>query len=175
MIIAIAGTPGTGKTTLANLLAKELNFTLIDVNELAKKTSSKKEKGEYTANLTKLRNSILKDAKNKNTIIEGHLTVELKLPAEILIILRCNPNQLEKRLKKRKYSKRKILDNLLCEVQNYSRIIAQNNYPNTMILEIDTTKFPTISHLTAKLAKGGDEVDFSKQLLKLAKRDATTP
>ncbi|NOX71821.1 MAG: AAA family ATPase, partial [Candidatus Micrarchaeota archaeon] len=35
MIIAISGTPGTGKTTIAKKLAKELGFEYVSLNELA--------------------------------------------------------------------------------------------------------------------------------------------
>ena len=175
MIIAITGTPGTGKSTIAKQLAQTMQFNLIDVNEVAKKTSSKKDGKEVVANLPKLTQALKTQIKKaKNAIIEGHLIVEMKLPLDILLILRCSPKKLEKRLQKRKYSKRKILDNLLCEAQNYTGVYAAANYPNITILEINTTKFPTLAKFTATLAQGGDSVDFSKDLLQLAKRDATT-
>ncbi|RLE94909.1 MAG: kinase, partial [Thermoprotei archaeon] len=36
-MIVVSGTPGVGKTTLAKLLAKRLNFNYIHIGELAKR------------------------------------------------------------------------------------------------------------------------------------------
>lgn len=175
MIIAITGTPGTGKSTLAKKLAVYLKFPLIDVEKIAKKTALKKENNEYTANLEKLRKKLIKVIKNKkNAVLESHLLVEVKLPVDLLVILRCSPRELKQRLKKRSYSKRKTLDNLLCETQNYFATRAKLNYAKTKIVEINTTKFPTLAQFMRKI-KTSDEVDFSKDLKWLAKIDAVTP
>ena len=39
MIIIVTGTPGTGKSSFSKLLAKELNYTYLDVNEFIKKNA----------------------------------------------------------------------------------------------------------------------------------------
>ena len=36
-VVIVTGTPGTGKTTLAKKLAKELNYKYVDVNKIIKK------------------------------------------------------------------------------------------------------------------------------------------
>ena len=42
MIIAISGTPGTGKHTIAKILAKEMKYKVLDLNPVL--NSGKKEK-----------------------------------------------------------------------------------------------------------------------------------
>lgn len=142
MLTIITGTPGTGKTTIAKEAAKKLGWKLINELEFCKKKKIGKLKGkEIEVPLGKLEKELKKEIKkSKNLILEGHLLCELKLPADLIVVLRTNAKALEKRLRMKGYAELKILDNLFCEKTNYCRQKAVQNYGNERVLELENGK-----------------------------------
>lgn len=139
MIIAISGTPGTGKTAAAKILARELNYVLVDLNEFAK--SRKLVLGNDVK-----RNSVIVDisALKKEVaqmecdiVIEGHLAHFCD--ADLYIILRTNPKILAKRMKERGWREEKIRENIEAEIMNIclNEAVELNGGE---VFEIDTTK-----------------------------------
>ncbi len=147
MRIVVTGTPGTGKTTLAKQLAAKMHAPLFDVNKIAVQNKLyKKERGtaEKIVDIKKLSALLRKKlARETSFVAEGHLACEFALPADFVIVLRCNPLVLEKRLKKRKYPARKIEENKMAEFLDYCLVNAEQNYAKSKakILQIDATKF----------------------------------
>jgi len=138
MRIAITGTPCTGKTEISKLLSKKLNHKLIQVNELAEQlnafTGYDKKRQCKTLDMDKLEKEInkIKD----NVIIESH-TSHL-FPVDMVIILRCNPEILKKRLEKRYPSNpSKVQENLEAEILGVITSEAVMN--NKKVYEIDTS------------------------------------
>lgn len=126
MIIAISGSVGSGKTSLAKELSKRLNFKLISLNDIALKfkTNDVKELHTFDFDIDKLviyTNKIISECKDKNTnlILEGHFAhfLDSRLIDILFIINRSLPN-LKKEYLKRKYNKQKIKDNL--EVESFN-------------------------------------------------------
>lgn len=162
MLIALTGTPGTGKTSVAKLLK---NFNIIELNKLAKEKNfiigkDKKRKCQIV-HLKKLDNYIKKNYKNKNVFLVGHYSHLLS--SDLIIVLRCHPKILEKRLKKKKYSKKKIKENLLAEILDLITIEALEKSKN--IYEIDTTK-KTINEVKKhiiNILKGNTEFKIGKK------------
>ena len=151
MNIILTGTPGTGKTSIANELAKN-GFCYVSANEIAidKKayTDCKKISGNtrYSGDLKKLKKLLIekiKKIKNK-CIIEGHLLCEIKLPCDYCIVLRCSPKVLQKRLMKKEIDAKIIKENVLAEMLDYPTQLAEQNYGKRKVCELDTSK------LTAK-------------------------
>lgn len=136
MLIAITGTPGTGKTELAKRLSKKLGFDLIHLNEYAKKhgyiTGRDKERGSDIVNTDALSRLRLEGP----IIIEGHLAHYIK--SDLIIVLRCSPEELAKRLKRRKWAKAKIKENV--EAECLGIIISEALSRNNNVYEIETTK-----------------------------------
>jgi len=120
-LLIISGTPGTGKTTLAHKLALKLNFTYLKLQPLIKKNSSGYDykKDCNIVDLKKLNQEIIKIIKQKkqNLIIASHLSHHLpKKYVNLCIITQCSDlKKLKRRLKQRKYSPKKIEENLQCE------------------------------------------------------------
>lgn len=140
MLIVITGVPGTGKTTISAQLGKKLNFNILHLREFVKqKKLSSKFQNENLVDLKKLKKELIKEIeKQEYLIIEGHLACEIPLPTDFVFVLRCNPCTLEKRLKKRKYSKEKIKENLLAEMLDYCVQVAETHYKGKRIIEIET-------------------------------------
>jgi adenylate kinase len=141
MIITITGTPGVGKTYLAKKLAKNTGARYFDLNAFIKKNKlydayDKKDK-TYDVDVKKLKKSmkeILKkyvekmtlNAKTMNTLspfikkygntvlIDSHLSHYI--PSNMCIVVKSDIKNISQRLKKRKYSKKKIDDNIQSEI-----------------------------------------------------------
>jgi adenylate kinase len=138
MKISISGTPCTGKTEVSKLLSKRLNYELIQVNELAEKlnafTGYDKKRECKILDMNKLKKEInrIKD----NVIIEGH-TAHL-FPVDVVIVLRCNPEILKKRLEKRYPSNSsKVQENLEAEILGV--ITSETVINNKKVYEINTS------------------------------------
>lgn len=140
MKLIVTGTPGTGKTTIAGMLAKKLKIKLVNELAFAEKKglgSIDRKTGERIIPLKKLEKALAIELKaNESLIIEGHLLCELKLPVDLVLVLRCNTAKLEERLAgKRKYPDEKILDNAFCEAINYCLCKAKSRYKPEKIIE----------------------------------------
>ncbi|MCD6477047.1 MAG: adenylate kinase family protein [Candidatus Aenigmarchaeota archaeon] len=135
-IIAITGTPGTGKSSIAKDLAKKLNYKLIDLNDIIIKqklySGYDRKMRSYVVDINKIKNLKFEN----NVIIEGHLSHFLKV--DKVIVLRCKPEELEKRLKRRKYSKEKIKQNVESELIGI--ITWEARKYNKVVYDIDTAK-----------------------------------
>ncbi len=173
MRIIITGTPGTGKTTLAKALAAKLGCALLDVNKIAVQNKLyKKQKGiaEKIVDLKKLAAKIRRlAAREKNFVAEGHLACEFFIPCEFVVVLRCNPNTLEKRLASRKYPAKKVEENVMAEMLDYCLLKTEANYPagKTKIIQIDATKFVPPGQVLRHAARGkSDFVDWMPILQK---------
>lgn len=118
MSIVITGNPGVGKHTIAKKISQKLNFSIIDINILAK-DSGVIEKQEDTNDVdTKKLANIIKEIELDEKIVVGHLApyVLEKNQVKIMIILRRNPYHLETVYKERNYSENKIKENVGSEI-----------------------------------------------------------
>lgn len=136
MLITISGTPGTGKTAIGKILARELNARLINTSYLVKKYKIKmtvdKKRNTKIIDVKMLAAAMRKESYNeKLTVFEGHLSHFVN--ADLTIILRTSPKELEKRLKHNGWSRKKIQENVEAEAMG---IIS--NEANG--IDIDTTK-----------------------------------
>lgn len=151
--IFITGTPGVGKTTVAAELANDLSniydVKLIKINDLAIDNDlilGKDDKKDYKiVDINKL-NLKLKEVleeffysknQSKIAIVEGHLSHLCSNPDKV-VILRVNPEILEKRLTERKYSLNKINENLEAEALAVCSVEAYEIHGNK-VNEIDCT------------------------------------
>jgi len=146
MLILITGVPGTGKTSVAHILCKHLDAEEIDLLELARQrkiiTGYDPVAGSMVVDETKISNAVKKILKKeKNYVIGSHLAhfISPKI-SKICVVLRCNPDVLEKRLQKRGYLKGKIHDNMMCEYLDCCLIEALKVGHKRHLHEIDTTK-----------------------------------
>lgn len=151
MIVAISGVGGVGKTSTAEELVKRLNkkrkgkdrFKLVVLNKLAEKSNAylgfDKKRQSKIVKIGKLKAEVKKLSKlHPNIVMEGHFSHFF--PADIVIILRCEPKTLEKRLKKKYDWPTKITENL--EAEMISLITEESlpiHRPGT-VFEVDTTR-----------------------------------
>jgi len=142
-IISITGTPGTGKTIIAKKLAKLLDANLISINKLLKKgkirCTKDKKRNTRIIDIKNLQKAVNKEIqKGKINIVDSHLSHFLN--SNLIIVLRTNPKILEKRLKKKKWKKSKILENVQAEILDEILVEAIEKHGKNKVVEIDTGK-----------------------------------
>ena len=136
-VIALTGSPGTGKSTLASRLQKE-GLTIITLEEVAESVDAL---SQFEA-LREVEISKLAEWKwegNNHCVIDGHLSHHCSIDA--VIVLRCNPIELRLRLEQRSsYGSDKIESNVEWELIAgvWADLIAL--HPNANVIEIDTTE-----------------------------------
>ncbi|UCD03079.1 MAG: DUF359 domain-containing protein [Candidatus Aenigmatarchaeota archaeon] len=140
MIVAISGTPGTGKTSSARMLSEITGMELISLNELAdRKGLHKGYDDERYCKIVDLKGIVteikkLKDA-GRNVLIEAHYAHEM--PADLVIVLRTNPGEMRKRGREKGWGFEKTEENVLAEIMEECKIESLVKGRNTR--ELDTT------------------------------------
>ena len=118
MSIVITGNPGVGKHTVAERIAKELEYTILDLNKIAIEYRIFEKNGTtLDVDVQKLAR-IIKKIMTKDTLVVGHLApyVVDRSQIKLAVILRKNPYKLISIYKKRKYSKKKQIENAGSEI-----------------------------------------------------------
>lgn len=118
MSIVITGNPGTGKHTVSSILAEDLRYTILDLNQIAIKHGIFEKKDSTRDVDTKKLARIIKKITSKDTIVVGHLApyVVERSQIKLAVILRKNPYKLISIYKKRNYSKKKQTENAASEI-----------------------------------------------------------
>jgi len=156
MRIIITGSPGTGKTSAAKVLAKKMRCRVVNEKDFAlekgigKWDEKAKELVIPLPQFAKALNELLE--KEKNIIIEGHLLCELKLNADFAVLIKVQPEELEQRLRKRGYSEEKVQDNVFCEANDYCQKALQRNFSNEKLLAVQSGK--NLKETLDKIVKG---------------------
>jgi adenylate kinase len=133
--LLLTGTPGTGKTHVADILADLTGFTLIGVNEAVGEDYLYIEEESKVVDL-KLLSKKIKGIIDSNAIIEGHLAHLLEIKG-IVIVLRTKPSELRSRLEKKGFSGGKLEENL--EAEALDVILIESLELHDEVYEIDTT------------------------------------
>ena len=136
MIILITGTPGTGKTTVSELLAERIGAEIVHISDFATDDVIEGTEGETRiVDVGKLEQKIKNHIPN-DAVIDGHLSSLMDI-GDLVVVLRTEPRVLEVRLDKRGFDKKKIKENLEAEALDVCLIESLERHENTF--EIDTT------------------------------------
>ncbi|KAF9240912.1 AAA domain-containing protein [Melanogaster broomeanus] len=144
-VIIITGTPGTGKSTHAELLVKESPVTLkhINVGEMVKDRGLHDgydaEWQSYTVNEDKLLDELESLVSEGGIILDWH-TCDIfpERWADLVVVLRCNHTLLWERLENRGYSLKKIQENNQAEIMGVIAEEARESYQPQLIVELES-------------------------------------
>ena len=137
MKIALTGTPGTGKSSVANELTR-MGYAILRLEEVINTSIIGYDKKRHSkiVDEKKLDNHIQAINEKGVLIVEGHLSHLLNI--KNVIILRCHPSELKNRLMIKKWNERKIKENVEAEALDVILDTALKKCEN--IWEIDTTR-----------------------------------
>jgi len=147
----ITGTPGTGKTSVAGELARQ-GFPVLHLSDTI---------SGYVIEKDQERDTLIIDEDRWaagfvpfDGFVEGHLAH--LLPCDRIVVLRCRPDILMERLKKRGYGEEKIRENALAEALDVILIETVDSFSPEQVYELDTTDKSTTecSMTTDQFAKG---------------------
>ncbi|TBU64945.1 P-loop containing nucleoside triphosphate hydrolase protein [Dichomitus squalens] len=146
-VIIITGTPGTGKTTHAELLAQESPVPLkhINVGEMVKQKNLyeafDEEWQSYTVDEDKLLDELEPLASAGGIILDWH-TCEIfpERWADLVVVLRCDHTKLWDRLEKRNYPLKKIQENNEAEIMEVVLDEARSSYPQEIVVELQSER-----------------------------------
>lgn len=180
MLVALSGTPGTGKSSVSSLLQKD-GYEIIGLNKLAidkgfiigvdKKRNSK------ILDIDKLNNYIQKNYKTKDIIFfEGH-AAHLLSAIDKVVLLRCHPKKLKKRLENKNWNQEKTDENVDAETLDIILCETVEIHSEEDIFEIDTThkKIKDVALSIKEIIKNNfkptkkyniGKIDWSEELIK---------
>jgi len=115
--VAITGTPGVGKTTVGKVLRRR-GYDVLHLNRVAREIDALLEEDEErqarVVDLHALERYVEEwEPESDPAFVESHYAH--LMPVDLVIVLRLHPRELERRLKKKGYSPRKIAENLEAE------------------------------------------------------------
>jgi adenylate kinase len=180
MLIALTGTPGTGKTSISNIL-RENGFEIVDMNKVAAGEDffigNDEKRNSKIVDVDRLNGYIKEKYKGKDIVfIEGHLSHLLK-SVDKVIILRCHPDELRNRLSQKRWKKEKIKENIDAEILDIILCETVYSHPEKNVIEIDTTdmNISDVAVLIMEIIKNNFEhmkkhnignIDWSEEILK---------
>jgi len=145
--IIVTGTPGTGKTTFAKKLAKEIGAEYVALTQFVSErklyTGFDRERESRVVNLTRVKASLnrLLSQTKRATIVDTHIPEGIipKDLVKLVFVLRCHPKILERRLSKKKWKQNKIRENVLAEMLDVCLINAVKWFGWSRVLQLDTS------------------------------------
>ncbi len=169
--IAITGTPGVGKTTLARLAGERLGWHIVDVKEWAHQTGcvvGRDDQDDADVIDVDALADLVPDDDGSTIVYEGHLSHLLEL--DVAWVIRCDPSVLRGRLEARGYRPEKVLENL--EAEALDLILQEAIEYSGRVIQLDATArnpeelVSAFAERTTDAFKGDsiEPVDWSDQL-----------
>jgi adenylate kinase len=171
-VIAISGTPGTGKTALGNLLSHQLHAKFIELSQVVTNHQfhfgEDAERETLIADIDRLQEYLVSQFQDSDQlfVVTGHFAdLVPKEFLRVLVVLRCHPLTLIRRLADRNWSSEKILENIQAEILGECTSQGLSKISRHKIFEIDTTNATTDEVVTAIksiLSGKGDQYSVGK-------------
>ncbi len=136
MLVAITGTPGTGKSSVCEVLARR-GYTIVDLDDVARSggfvTGHDEARQTDEVDVDALRESLRVPA--KIAFLKGHFSHLMDV--NVAVVLRCRPSVLRTRLAKRGWPESKIRENV--EAEAIDSILQDAVDRLDLVYEVDTT------------------------------------
>jgi adenylate kinase len=168
-ILGVTGTPGTGKKSIAPLVARRLGVKCLGLNELARTRGLSGVGNSEEVDVQELRRTIEKEIPDR-AVVFGHLLPYTLARKDVsrVAVLRCEPRVLKERLRARGYASDKIVENIEAELIGVISSDAFDAYGGTVVFEVDTTSTSPseasaeVAHLFRGDKPPGPRVDWTR-------------
>ncbi len=149
MIIAISGTPGTGKTSVCKELCDKYDFTYVDGKQLVQGDVCSEYDEERDCEVVDVEKwceaveNLVNKKGLKNAVIDSHFSHDLSPDfVDVCIIVTCEDKvELQRRLAARGYSKAKVEENLEAEIMDVCAEEAEENGHTVIRLDTSTDRW----------------------------------
>lgn len=136
MLIAVTGTPGTGKTSSCEVLARR-GYAVVDLDDVARQggfiVGRDEARQTDEVDVDALRDNLRVPA--KIAFLRSHYAH--RMAVDMAVVLRCSPAVLRQRLEARGWAKEKVRENVEAEAIDVILQEAVDQVP--VVYEIDTT------------------------------------
>lgn len=136
MRLAVTGTPGTGKTSATDHL--ETNLDVIHLNSVIEEhgfiDGTDDRRGSWIADLDAISEWL---GDRDDLVIESHLAHRVR--SDRVVVLRCHPEELERRLRERGEPAAKVEENVEAEALDLILAEAVGAHGEARVYEIETT------------------------------------
>ena len=139
-MICVTGSPGTGKKTVSPLVAEALGLKCISLNELARGLL-KPGTGDEGVDAGEMKRKLARDLPPR-ALVYGHLVPYVVPPGRAgkVVVLRCEPATLKKRLARRGYPPSKLKENVEAELIGVVSADSYEAFGEGRTFEVDTTR-----------------------------------
>ncbi|AAY79855.1 adenylate kinase family protein [Sulfolobus acidocaldarius] len=164
MIIIVAGTPGTGKTTVAKALSEKLNLNFLLLSSFIIENKAYTEyddiRQSYIIDEDKVFELIEKYIENNPNVVIETIYPSLVPKADKIVVLKRDPFILHEELKKRNWNELKIAENLEAEILGVIEAEAIEAFGKDKVCSINNTG-RTISQILEKIIKNEcEQIDW---------------
>ena len=176
-IAALTGTPGTGKSAIANVL-KEQGWHTIELGDLAKGSGAVVGRDEARqtdeVDIDLLEEALereMSSLSDEKVLLVGHLSH--LMPCDVVVVLRTSPAVLRERLASRQWPSAKVDENTEAEAVGVVLVESMEREPTVPVYEVDTSSgSPEVSaRLVAATLEGAGQgmeagwVDWSEEVM----------
>ena len=146
-VLVLTGTPGVGKSSVANLLTARLSGKHVNLGDLVKNEGLHrgfdKQRGTLIVNMKKVSERVrgIIGQSEGYIIIDGHLAMDIVPASDVFLalVLRRDPDELQQVLKKRGYKASKMAENVAAEILDVCLFDAVKVYGEKKICEVDVS------------------------------------
>ncbi len=146
-VILLTGTPCVGKTSVARQLTSKLDAFYVNLTQLAVNENlilgQDEERKSIVVDEDKMRRRIGEIIKNcrKNVVVDGHYAVSVVPEKHVtrVFVLRRDPIELRKFMKKSGFSGRKLWENLASEILDVCLVEALNVQGEEKVCEVNVS------------------------------------
>ena len=175
MLVAVTGTPGTGKSSVCDALARR-GYHVVDLDGEARELglTEADEDGTTVVDVDALATRLR--VPTKVAFLKGHYAH--RMAANVIVVLRCHPRELWRRLEVRGWPEAKVRENV--EAEAIDVILQEAVGQGPPVFEVDTTAADAEAAATAVLdilggrTKGHEpgRIDWSEEVVWIGARGA---
>ncbi|ADQ67496.1 nucleoside kinase, cmp and amp kinase [Halogeometricum borinquense DSM 11551] len=155
--LVITGTPGTGKTTVSDLVAARTDLDVIHLNDAIREEELFTERDADRDSLVADVDAVAEWLGEWDGILDSHLAH--LFDADEAVVLRCHPEELKERLRERDESEAKVAENAESEALDVILAETVERFGEESVYEIDTTDRPPESVADDVIAAIEGEMD----------------
>ncbi|EQC27844.1 hypothetical protein SDRG_14426 [Saprolegnia diclina VS20] len=156
--ILVTGTPGTGKTTMSQMLAEKMQFRNINVGDLVKQHSLHSGRDEDFDCFVLDEDKVVDEMDDVMSSGDGGVIVDFHtcdfFPErwfDLVVVLRSDNTTLFDRLVARGYSEKKVQENVECEIMQVVLEEAQSSYEPEIVQELSSVSIEDMESNVARV------------------------